>query len=178
MPLSPAVSRNISKLYNERIKWLMGAQQFGRRVKYIFPPKKIECPNCLRSGSGASSGRYKAGGPEPFENTTCPVCLGKGGFEEQHEEDGVLIVLFDANQWFEPGKVASLPDNSAMIIGDRLTDWVKVTKCERMILNTDVYSIRTPYVRHGEPYPVGLFSSNDQSGGRWFYCYMQREGGG
>jgi len=113
-----------------------------------------------------------------FENTACPVCLGTGRFEESESEEDVMIVLFDPKTWFEPGKVADLPNNSAMVIGDRLRTWSKVKRAFRVILNTDVYGEGTPYVLESEPYPVGLFNSNNQSGSRFFYAYYRREGGG
>ena len=179
MPITNAESKRIAKLYNDRIAWMMKEQQFGRRCKFIYPPIKTQCPNCLIGAGGLSNGIYRRGGPRPFhDNTTCPVCLGQGTFEEHTSEEDIMIVLFDANQWFEPGKVASMPDNSAMIIGDRKRTWGKVVRCERVILNTDVYSEGTPYKRHGEPYPVGLFNADNQGGSKWFYCYFTREGGG
>ena len=50
-----------------------------------------------------STGSYRLGGPEPFEEgVTCPVCMGKGTFTESKIEADTLIVLFDANQWFKP----------------------------------------------------------------------------
>jgi hypothetical protein len=155
----------------------MDYKQFGRRCKYIYPPKITECPNCLLNASKMSAGIYRPGGPEPFENTTCPVCLGKGIFEEQFTEEDVLIVLFDQQAWLQPGMVTKLPDNSAMVIGDRLRSWNKIKKSTRIILNLDVYGDSTPYKLFGEPYPVGLFNGNDKSGSRFFYAYLAREGG-
>lgn len=76
-----------------------------------------------------SMGIYRPGGPEFFEEgMTCPVCLGKGTFEEPKIEEDILIVLFDHEMWFQPNNVAKLPDNSAMIIGDRLRSWNKVVE--------------------------------------------------
>ena len=123
-----------------------------------------------------SAGLYKPGGAVPFEGT-CPVCLGKGTFEESVTEEDVLIVLFDSNMWFEPSQVAKLPDNSAMIIGDRLKSWNKVAKAPRIILNLDVYGENTTYRLYSKLYPVGLFNSNDRSGSRWFYAFLTQEKG-
>ena len=157
---------------------MMQLRQYGRRCRFIYPPVKIECPNCLTNTSGLSAGVYRPGGPQPFQNTTCPVCAGKGLFDQSQEEEDIMIVLFDVKQWFEPAKVATLPDNSAMIIGDRKRTWDRVVKSHRMILNTDVYTEGTPYRLSGEPFPVGLFNADDRSGSRWFYACVVREGGG
>jgi hypothetical protein len=171
-------SRQLAKLYNDRIGWLMKYENFGRKCKFIYPPIKTECPNCLLNASQMSAGIYKPGGPEPFEETTCPVCLGKGIFEESVTEEDTLIVLFDHKSWFEPGNVAKLPDTSVMVIGDRLKSWNKVKKCNRVILNLDVYGETAPYRLYGEMYPTGLMNGNDKSGSRWFYAYLVRDGGG
>jgi hypothetical protein len=104
--------------------------------------------------------------------------LGKGVFEEVVTEEDTLIVLFDFKQWFQPGNVTKLPDNSAMIIGNRKRSWNKMVQCSRIILNTDVYGGNTPYKKSGELYPVGLFNGNDKSGSKFFYCYVEQEGGG
>ena len=125
-----------------------------------------------------SLGIYRPGGSEPFEeNMVCPVCLGKGTFEETVTEEDILIVLFDSKQWFSPGNVSYLPDNSAMVIGDRRRTWNKMQQCSRIILNTDVYGEESPFRKSGEIYPVGLFNGDDRSGSRWFYTFLVREGG-
>ena len=170
-------SGKLAKLYNDRIAWLMQQKQFGRRCRFIYPSHKRECDNCYQTTSGMSAGTYRPGGAEFFEGTTCPVCLGKGTFEEVVTEEDILIVLFDHRMWFEPANVSKLPDNSVMIIGDRLRTWNKVKKSIKIILDLDVYGDETPYVKSGEMYPVGLFAGDDKSGSRWFFAYLSREGG-
>jgi len=158
---------------------MMGLKQFGRRCRFHYPPVIKECPNCIRGGSGMSQGIYRIGGEEPFdEGMTCPVCLGKGTFEETKTEEDILIVLFDPKQWFSPGKVANMPDNTIMVIGDRLRTWGKVVSCERMIPNLDVYNDNIPYRLFGEPLPIGLFNGDGKSGSAWFSALFSREGGG
>ena len=125
-----------------------------------------------------SLGKYKAGGSIPFDEGACPVCLGKGFFEEQVVEEDVLIVLFDKQMFLEPGRVAQLPDNSAQIIGERIRSWDKVIRATRMVLNTDVYNDGSMWKKYGEPFPVGLYNGDDKSGSKWFYCYLEREAGG
>ena len=125
-----------------------------------------------------SLGIYRIGGPEFFEkNMVCPVCQGKGTFEEVVTEEDILIVLFDSKQWFSPGNVSYLPDNSAMVIGNRRRTWNKMQQCTRIILNTDIYNEQTKYRKQGEIYPVGLFNGDDMSGSRFFYTFLVQEGG-
>jgi len=178
MPLSRQTIKRLSRLYNEEIKSLMNYEAFGRRCLFIYPPKRIPCPNCIVTSAGLS-GPYKIGGPIPFsEGMICPYCMGKGIFDEHVEEEDIVIVLFDKNMFMKPGQVAQLPDNTAMMIGERAKTWDKVVRAERVILNTDVYGKGSPYVRYSEPLPVGLLNSTDQSGSKWFYCYYSRDGGG
>ena len=101
MPTNAINPRKLAALYNSQIKRMLSYEMFGRKVRFIYPPKVTDCPNCIRGSSG-STGVYKQGGPHFFENTTCPVCLGRGLFEESVTEESVMIVLFDANAFFEP----------------------------------------------------------------------------
>ena len=168
----------LSKEYNDRIAWMMGINQFGRRCRFLYPSRKIPCHNCHQGAGGLSLGRYKTGGPEPFVDSICPVCMGKGTFEETKTEEDILIVLFEPQSWFSLGNITKLPDNTAMIIGDRARSWNKVLQCSRVVLNTDVYNENTLYRLFGSPYPAGLFNSDDKSGSRFFYAYVVQESGG
>jgi len=170
-------TNQLVKLYNERILWMLKEKNFGRRCRFHYPPKVIRCSNCHQGAGGLSLGTYKIGGPEPFEGV-CPVCLGKGTFEETKTEEDILIVLFDSQQWFSPGKVTKLPDNTAMVIGDRRRTWNKVLQCDRIILDLNVNGDNAPYKKIGEMYAVGLFNGDDKSGSRFFYAYVCRDGGG
>jgi len=172
-------SQRLAKLYNERINFLLKYENFGRKCLFYYPPSKQHCPNCIVSASGLSSGKYRIGGPMPFmPPEPCPYCKGKGVFKNSVMEEDTLIVLFDHKMWMQPSMVASLPDNSAMIIGNKKRSWDKVVRAERVILNTDVYGTGTPYKLFGEPYPCGLFNGDDKSGSAFFYAYYIREGGG
>ena len=168
----------LEEKYEERIRWMMGVKQFGRRCRFLYPPMISSCPNCFQGAGGLSLGQYKPGGTVPFADTVCPVCLGKGTFEESKTEEDILIVLFDSKQWFSPGGTANLPDNSAMIIGDRQRTWNKVLQSYRIILNTDAYTDQTQYRLSGEMYPVGLFNGDSTGGSKFFYAYLVREKAG
>jgi len=156
---------------------MMDAKQFGRKCRFLYPPRKVPCNNCYQGAGGLSTGVYKPGGDVFFENTSCPVCLGKGTFEEAKVEEDVLIVLFDHNLWFQPSQVSKLPDNSVMVVGDRTKTWSKVNQCSRIVLNTDVYSDNTRWKLSGATYPVGLFNGDGKSGSRWFYAFLIQETG-
>jgi len=171
-------TRRIAKLYNERIDFMLRYEAFGRKCRFIYPSKRESCPNCILNASGQSSGKYKPGGPRPFNGTTCPVCRGQGVFDVPHVEEDTMIVLFDKNMFFEPAQVSQLPDNTMMVIGDRKRTWNKVVRCERMVPNLDVYGDGTTYMLYGEPFPIGLFNSDDKSGSKYFYAYFVRESGG
>jgi len=171
-------TRNIAKLYNERIDFLLQYKAFGRKCRFYYHPEQVSCDNCIINASRQSSGKYKPGGPKPFDGTTCPVCRGQGVFEVPHVEEDIMIVLFDKNMFFEPAQVSQLPDNTVMVIGDRQRTWDKIVRCERMVPNLDVYGNGTTYTLFGEPYPVGLCNGDDKSGSKYMYAYFVRESGG
>ena len=156
----------------------MKQKNFGRVCRFHYPVKKVPCPNCITTASGLS-GRYKSGGPIPFsDGELCPYCFGNGIFEESVVEEGLLIVLFDSKMWFEPSKSSMMPDNTALVIGDRTKTWDMIVRAERVVLDTGVYGEGTVYKLFGEPLPVGLLAGDNKTGNRFWMAYLAREGGG
>jgi len=118
----------------------------------------------------------------PFpKGEVCPVCRGKGGWDLNAREEGILIVLFDFKQgltdFLRPGGTSEMPEGTCMIIGERSKTWELFTKCNSMILNTDVYGDGAPYYRKNEAVPLGLFNAGQQGRSRWFFGYADRDGG-
>lgn len=171
--------KQLSKAYDDSIRYMLDKNVYGRECLFVYPPKLVECTNCIVNSSGLSSGIYKQNGPTPFNvPKVCPVCHGNGTFKEDKEDKDILIVLFDANKWFDPTKAADMPDNSAMIIGETDKTWKKIVTCDYIILNTDIYTKATPYRLKDEPQPVGLFNDGTKSGRAFYFCYVFRDGGG
>jgi len=72
-------------LYKDRIDSMIN--QAGKNVVLQFDKIVSECPNCYFDNvSQKSSGRYKLGGPSPFnEGQKCPYCKGNGVVGENAE---------------------------------------------------------------------------------------------
>lgn len=78
--------------YNEGIDAII--EWGGVNVQLVFPPKQVECPNCVfNSITGRSSGQYKSGGPYLFTTgDICPYCNGEGlRFDEQTQTIKMLV---------------------------------------------------------------------------------------
>ena len=166
-------SHALSRLYNSRILWLMRQENLSRKCRFYYSPTRLKCPNCLTMASGLS-GPYREGGPIYFDSTieTCPVCNGNGVFEESVVEEGLLVILFDAKDWFKPQSASTLPANTVMVIGDIKKTWDMIIRAEKVILDTDTHGDGVVFKLTGQPYPVGLYGKS-----RFFFAYLSQDGG-
>jgi len=92
---------------------------FGTSCFIYYPPLRENCPNCINNsmpGVGASN-VYRAGGPYPFSNTTCPYCEGLGHKTSQTSETITVRAYFDGKSWAKFNPKIGIKDGDAVIIG-------------------------------------------------------------
>ena len=79
----------------------------GRTVILNMPPIETECTNCEIiniGGKKRSSGRYKAGGPEPFTSGICPVCRGSGIINTVRNVSFKSLVRWNPDEYMDIAK--------------------------------------------------------------------------
>lgn len=62
-------------------------EEFGKDCMLVYPPRWVECANCVPGLGGQPSNRWKTGGPLPFPaGSVCPLCGGQGRRAEEETE--------------------------------------------------------------------------------------------
>lgn len=117
-----------------------------------------DCPNCIYdSASNKSSGRFQAGGSQPFTGI-CPICVGAGKLKSEQTDDVSLAVIYNHKDWIPIGPSIGNPNGYVQTIGlAAVVNQLKTAK--ELIVNTDIssdYSIRQRYERSGEPQFCGF----------------------
>lgn len=146
--------------------------EIGSDCTLIYPDKYTECPNCIfNNQTKRSSGVYKAGGPQSFSNTICPVCFGIGRLQERVTAAIKLRVYFSAKEWKELGINVADPDGIAVCIG-YMDDLDKLEKATKILVINTLEKRKFTYTREGEALPYGFRRD------RYFIQKLKRVQGG
>lgn len=117
-----------------------------------------ECPNCYYDSIGQrSTGRYKPGGPVPFQyGAKCSVCNGLGRIPVEETENLYLCVNWDYRTWINVDLNVHSPAGRVQTFCDaELTP--KIKRCKEAIFATDVEKYaKHRFQRDSEPEPCGF----------------------
>jgi hypothetical protein len=165
-----SIPSSLQTLYNQGVDALLASDMTSEVCQIVYPPKKVQCVNCLPGPLGQGANVYRSGGPAPFNFGSCPVCQGKGYKEEETKADVRLRVYFASDRSkTENYKVLAnlkVDDYEAQLIG-YMTDLVKIKRADHIMLvknNGGNQSIKCRLI--GEPVPWG-FDKN-----RYFSVYV------
>lgn len=134
---------------------------FERKATLIFPEKREVCPNCYYSTLGnkaKSVGKYKAGGPFPFEDgMPCPYCDGKGYKQVEVSEVIPIQILWEIQSYYKKLLTIEIPQGSIQtIVRSTYTPKLEMAKYlspkDGGIENLD----NKLYERFGPSYPLGF----------------------
>lgn len=153
---------------------LLDDTNVSQPCKLVYQPISSECPNCyLDPSTGRSSGVYKSGGPEPFQNlTTCPYCAGEGTSEVASSEEIRLRVYWRMADWIKIGIPVDVPQATVQVIG-YMTDLPKLERAVEIVVVNDMAGYREwKCKRKGEAVPHGIGQD------RYFIQFLERIGGG
>lgn len=72
------ITPRINRLFIDSVEAI--TTEMGKRHKFVVVTEAtVACPNCIQDvTTGASTGKYKTGGPKAFTGKVCPVCQTKG----------------------------------------------------------------------------------------------------
>lgn len=167
---------NIPETLIDKHEWVVDASidTLGDICQLVYPPIDSECPNCeFDIATGRSTNVYKQGGPYSFPAyTLCPFCSGEGRLTQSSTENIRLRVYYNTKDWVKFGGLNLVfSDSVAQIIG-YMTDLPKIERCQYIILNSRMRTIREwKVVRNGEAIPWGFRAD------RYFLQMMKRAGG-
>lgn len=134
--------------------------ELGKNCKLVYPPTFTECENCyFDSMTGRSNGQYK-GGPTPFTDGICPVCMGVGGYHTENSETIRLLV----RKTIKPSTV-EIPNvrvhNGQLQTRGYLADFPKVMRAEYMLCQLSTENlIEEKYKLLGTPTDKGNIVQN------------------
>lgn len=143
-------------LYQERIDAMLN--QVGKNVILQFNPITSPCINCdfdyIRN---RSSGRYKIGGPSPFDyGQKCPYCKGRGVLEETEELCIKCLISWNPSEMVKFGisvsKNSEIVKLKTLMSNAGLIKRANVALIDRQIINLIQYKAK---LIKG-PYPIGL----------------------
>ena len=155
------LNSNFKTLYKDLITEAIRGFSVNCRLIYgdtIF----TDCQNCIfDSTSGRSSGRYKNGGPIPFNFGQCPYCRGLGKLATEHTDDISLAPIYNYKEWLPTAISMGIQNPSGMIqtIG-HFEDIDNLRRAKEIIVDTDVLDyVTSRFVLYGEPEILGFGES-------------------
>lgn len=123
--------------------------------------KFTECTNCYyNSQTGKSSGKYKSGGPIPFDFGLCPYCRGAGKIADEQTEIISLAPIYDYKHWV-PGLSPNLQSPNGFVqTVSKFETFNTLKKAKELIIDTAVNTtVKNRFQRYSEPTTYGFGSS-------------------
>lgn len=153
----------------------------GRDCTVFYQATNIDCPNCIQNPkTHESTGRYKAGGPEPFPlGEVCPVCNGAGSLAGTAVSQTIRMLLdWEPKKWDaiwanaqDPDRILRKPGGVVWSKG-YMADLPKILTATHIILDSNNNLQGNKFTLYGEPTAPGNIVQN-----RYFVCYWQRSQG-
>jgi len=113
----------------------MISDHLEENIKLIYPEVKQECPNCTLdtfAGMSKSSGKYKQGGPIPFEDgMPCPYCNGEG-YKLIEKTENIPGRIYTSEKPYLKVKNVNIPEGSILFIC-KLQFFSKIMQAKYMI---------------------------------------------
>ena len=149
---------HLQQLYNKQINLLLANNGLTTRCDFNFGVTNNNiCPNCVYDVSlKKSSGKYKIGGPVPFDlGKICPYCNGIGSYGLTHTSTGYLAIIWDYKKWINPPPTIDNPEGYIQTLchRDYLSD---IRRCKDMTVIYTSIGANPVFQLYGEPNPAGL----------------------
>jgi len=122
--------------------------------------KFTPCVNCVYDViGGKSSGRYRSGGPAPFQNgQPCPVCNSTGKVVLSSTVTKYFMPIWDSKQWIvnQPVNIAKIQVQTM----SKIDTYDDIAKAAKIIIDQGISKYGTrDFVRIGDPEPLGFGAS-------------------
>ncbi len=136
-------------------------RDLGKKIKLIYKPTIIDCPNCIFDLIGRkSANRFQSGGPQPFsDGARCPYCRGTGKTEKENSEIILGLVDWKPRDYQDFG--ISIQNANAIVgIKTLATDAIKIQRATEAIVDyaiSDIMKLRCKKLR--DPMITGLKNS-------------------
>lgn len=117
--------------------------ELGKDCRLVYPSRLSPCDNCVYDPvTLRSTNTYLAGGPIPFQDTTCPVCNGTSQKSDSQSEIIKFLCAFDPKAFFIPipGLNIEKPFSYVQTKGF-LVDVPKVKRAEHIVFQVAIEGI-------------------------------------
>jgi hypothetical protein len=152
-------------------------REFGDVCKLTYESTEEVCPNCLvNPRTGESTGRYKDGGPVPFElGEVCPVCDGRGRVQGTGSFDLITMTIdwrpkpfldIGSGSGAEGDRLVRVP-GGAVVTRGFISDLPKVQRANYAILDINNQHLTNKFKLYGSPYPLGAIVKHRYFGAVW-----------
>lgn len=146
---------NLFDYYNEACDALLNSSKIAKSCTLIYPPRRIECDNCvLNTIGGVSTNAYRHGGPAPFNFGKCPLCGGNGYHEEEITENINLRIYWEQRDWIKVSEIA-FPSAEVQVIGFA-SDLQKLRRANEILVNRESTHGVWRMVLAGQPFMHGF----------------------
>ncbi|MBY0525609.1 MAG: hypothetical protein K2R98_19545 [Gemmataceae bacterium] len=148
--------------------------EWGKVCRLYYPPRQVQCPNCVYDPIGKkSSNHWLDGGPSFFPlGSMCPMCEGAGTHSEQATEDVKLLCVWSPKDFFVPGPRNIVVPEGRIQTKGFMTDLPKVLQCTEMVVQANLEQmLRARFRRAGEPVDPSSICQ-----GRYFVTNWDRAG--
>lgn len=150
--------KNLQNIYNKQINLILANNGLTTRCDFNFGITNNNiCPNCIYDVNlKKSSGKYKTGGPIPFDlGKICPYCNGIGSYGLAHTSPAYLAIIWDYKKWINPPPSIENPEGYIQTIcnKDYLGD---IRRCKDMTVIYNSVGANPIFQLYGEPNPAGL----------------------
>ncbi len=129
------------------------------KVQLVYPEIKQECPNCVPDaflGAYKSSGKYKQGGPAPFESgMPCPYCNAEG-YKLIEKTENIPGRIYTSEQAYKKFKNMNIPNGSLLLVC-RINFFSKIVQAKYMTPFSEIYNQTSErYMLDGQPEDTGF----------------------
>lgn len=164
--------------FNQGVTDMLSSQMAPTCI-LVYPSQKLECPNCIVSPFGGSSGQYKSGGPISFvSGQVCPYCQGAGIIETASTDTLKLLIDWNPKSMKSPLKRQNVGNDTPLYSAEDviqvqgyITDLQKFRQSIQVRIQSDLANYDYwVFEKEGEPIPYGLSHNS------FFSCMLKRVG--
>lgn len=151
---------------------LIESNEFGSDFKIYYPPKLVECTNCLPTQYGVI---HRSGGPMPFTLGDCPWCGSDSGQKEHEHTETIRAKLYPSTGGFAKNFYSKIHQSLEVVDGEflgifLLSDIEKIRSANYAVIydktSTTIGEIKVTLASEPMPHGVGR--------DKFFFCFWKR----
>jgi len=149
------IPNSIWDKYYEACDFFLDDNHIGRASTIVYPPKRVDCTNCVTPVGSTTTNVYRHGGPMPFNFGSCPMCGGNGYKEEESTDSIRLRIYWSRADWIRIVNSIVAEDAEVMVIG-YMADITTFRRASNILLADDNKEADYRATVVGKPTPWGF----------------------